>query len=516
MNRYPAKVAATLQQRLVDKAHPLVISIDRERRVREIQGDAARYGYPDNQVEPLLQLCADMLVGADAAQPGFWPLVHLAQGHHVALHWIPDEPFDHVIITDSDLCNAELAERQQAANELALAGIEKSRTIRELKRVRLELEAREQALKDTQAFQRRLIDTLAHDLRTPLTSISGYAALMQPYVDDITPLKRALGAIQRNAMYLKALAENLLELARQGHPEASALQRQPVSLGELASDVETIVRPMADGKGLGFEVRTQSGDVRMPSFDPLKLEQILLNLLSNAVRYTPAGGRVDAQIGWDGQTLVLTVTDNGIGIAPEYQQRVFEPLNRGAQQGREGAGLGLSIVRQLVDAMGGKLELQSAVGVGTRIEIRLPEEPPTPGAEGVPASAPGEPPLALRNRRVLVVDDDPDICELLLWSLREIGYQPEILHDAGKVQTRVDTFDPGLVVIDVDLGLRSGLVVTQELRLHGYRGAIVVFSGAADQRTRRAAERAGADAFLPKPLDPTRFHDWMKRVLPAV
>ncbi|MBL8245800.1 MAG: response regulator, partial [Rhodanobacteraceae bacterium] len=79
----------------------------------------------------------------------------------------------------------------------------------------------------------------------------------------------------------------------------------------------------------------------------------------------------------------------------------------------------------------------------------------------------------------------------------------------------VDAVDPGLIVIDVDLGLRSGLVVTQELRLHGYRGAIVVFSGAADPRTRRAAERAGADAFLPKPLDLTRFHDWMKRVLPA-
>ncbi len=514
MNRYPPKVAATLQQRLVDKAHPLVISIDRERQVREIQGDAARYGYPGNQVGPLLQLCADMLVGADAGQSGYWPLVHLEQGHHVALHWIPDAPFDHIIITDSDLCNAELAERQQAANELALAGIEKSRTIRELKRVRLELEAREQALKDTQQFQRRLIDTLAHDLRTPLTSISGYAALMQPYVDDITPLKRALGAIQRNAMYLKALAENLLELARQGHPEAAALQRQPVSLTELASDVETIVRPMADGKGLSFEVRAQPVDPRMPCFDPLKLEQVLLNLLSNAVRYTPAGGRVDAQIDWDGHALTLTVTDNGIGIAPEYQQRVFEPLNRGAQQGREGAGLGLSIVRQLVDAMGGRLELKSAVGVGTRIEIRLPEEPRAAANDTTPA-VPGEPALTLASRRVLIVDDDPDICELLLWSLREIGYEAEILNDAGKVLARVDALDPGLIVMDVDLGLRSGLVVTQELRLNGYRGAIVVFSGAADQRTRRAAERAGADAFLPKPLDLTRFHDWMKRLLPA-
>lgn len=193
---------------------------------------------------------------------------------------------------------------------------------------------------------------------------------------------------------------------------------------------------------------------------------------------------------------------------------MFEPLNRGAQQGREGAGLGLSIVRQLVDAMGGRLELKSAVGVGTRIEIRLPEEPRAAANDTTPA-VPGEPALTLASRRVLIVDDDPDICELLLWSLREIGYEAEILNDAGKVLARVDALDPGLIVMDVDLGLRSGLVVTQELRLNGYRGAIVVFSGAADQRTRRAAERAGADAFLPKPLDLTRFHDWMKRLLPA-
>jgi len=314
--------------------------------------------------------------------------------------------------------------------------------------------------------------------------------------------------------YLKALAENLLELARSGHVEANALQRREFALDELVADVDAIVRPMADGKDLALEVAAHANTSAAPCFDPVKLHQVLLNLLSNAVRYTPAGGRVEARIEWDGQELRMTVADTGIGIAPEYQQRVFEPLNRGAQQGKEGAGLGLSIVRQLVDSMGGRIALESAVGVGTRVEVRLPQAPAGPAGEPVPA-VPGEPELKLANRRVLIVDDDPDICELLLWSLRDAGYEPEILHDPAHALERVRALDPGLAIIDVDLGLRSGLAVTQELRLAGYHGAVVVFSGAADHRTRRAAERAGADGFLAKPLEMGRFVDWMKRLLPA-
>ncbi len=440
MKNYPPKVTAALQRNLIDRAHPLVLSVDADGQVRELQGDSAHYGHVDGDVSALLRLVDEMLVGADRESPCYWPLVAVAHGHHVALQWIPDRPFSHIVITDSDVCNAELTERQQAANELALSSMEKSRTIRELKKTRIDLEERGRILAETQLFQRRLIDTLAHDLRTPLTSISGYAALLEPYLKDNTALHRALGAISRNAIYLKSLAENLLELARHGHPE-SHMQRHAFALEDLACDVETIVKPMADGKGLALTVHATSNASRMPFYDQLKLHQVLINLLSNAVRYTPSG-RVEANLDWDGKQLTLVVTDTGIGIAAEYQKRVFEPLNRGAQQGREGAGLGLSIVQQLVESMGGTLHLQSAVGVGTRIEVRLPEELPLAGAEAVPASAPGEPPLALRNRRVLIVDDDPDICELLLWSLRETGYQPEILHYVGTVQARVDASIP--------------------------------------------------------------------------
>ncbi len=512
MKNWPDTATAALTRYLIDRAHPLVLSLDRARGVREVHGDGTHYGYPAGDFSELLDLVGNLLVGADERQPLVWPLVDIGRGHHAAVLWIPDEPFDHLALTDADTCSAELAERQQAANELALAGIEKSRTIRELKKTRAELEARSQALVDTQRFQKRLIDTLSHDIRTPLTSISGYAALLEPHLASNTALQRALGAIQRNAIYLKSLAENLLQLASAGQVDV-LLQRRPFVLEQLAADVEAVIRPMAHGKGLELSVQALSSVERMPYYDDLKLQQILINLMSNAVRYTQEG-RVEASLSFDGNQLQIHVTDTGIGIAPEYHERIFEPLNRGAQQGCEGAGLGLSIVSQLVAQMGGDIQLESAVGVGTRLTIALPEAIADSG--NAPTSTLGDdPPLTLANNRVLIVDDDPDICNLLLWSLRDIGYQPEILGDPAKALARVAEDQPGLVLIDVDLGTRSGLTLAQELRLQRFAGAVVVFSGAADTRTRRAAEKAGADAFLPKPLDLRRLLAWLRGILPA-
>lgn len=513
MRHWPDTAKAALTRYLVDRAHPLVLSLDRERQVREVHGDGIHFGYPQGDFSELLELVGNLLVGADERQSAVWPLVDIGRGHHAAVLWIPDEPFDHLALTDADTYSAELTERQQAANELALVGIEKSRTIRELKKVRAELEARSQALADAQKFQQRLIDTLSHDIRSPLTSISGYAALLEPHVSGNTALHRALGAIQRNAVYLKSLAENLLQLASIGQGDGLYLQRRPFVLEQLAADADTIVRPMASGKGLQLAVQASSSIERMPYFDDLKLQQILINLLSNAVRYT-ISGRIEANLVFDGTQLRIDVSDTGIGIAPEYQKRIFEPLNRGAQQGCEGAGLGLSIVKQLVEQMGGSLQLESAVGVGSRFTIVLPE---AIAEEAKPAASTlgDEPPLTLKNNRVLIVDDDPDICELLQWSLRDIGFEPEILGDPTQVLARVAAFKPGLVLIDVDLGVRSGLAIAQELRLQHYPGALVVFSGAADTRTRKAAEKAGADAFLAKPLDLRRLLAWMRGLLPA-
>jgi signal transduction histidine kinase len=506
----PSAVSGSLSAYLVERARPLVASFDKEGRVTGIDGDHTHYGLASDAEAVLAAFAGDLLTGIGRAEPQFWPLVEFG-ARAVSAWWVPDERADHLVLADTHDGGRELRERQQAANELALAGVEKSRTIRELKKARAELEARTRALDEAQRFQRRLVDTLSHDLRTPLTSIMGYARLLEPYLKDNTPLTRALGAIQRNAMYLKALAENLLEMAGDANGEL-VLATRAFDLSALAADMDEMIRPMTEGKGLALIVSAQSTVERLPVYDDIKLRQILVNLLSNAVRYTRQG-RVSAELQFDGQRLSMVVADTGIGIAPEFQQHVFEPLNRGAQQGRDGAGLGLWIVRQLVLRMGGEISLHSVPGVGTRIAVTLPEAPAEAPAEPV-AVAEEAPPVHLANRRVLVVDDDPDICQLLLWSLRETGYEPEAIADADQAVERVRANAPGMVIVDVELGTRSGLALTQELRLAGYKGTIVVFSGAVDTRIRQSARRAGADAFLPKPLDLKRMLDWLRSQLP--
>ena len=124
MKNWPDIATAALTRYLIDRAHPLVLSLDRDRAVREVHGDVTHYGYPEGDFSELLELLANLLVGADDRQSAVWPLVDIGRGHHAAVLWIPDQPFDHLAVTDADTCSAELAERQQAANELALAGIE--------------------------------------------------------------------------------------------------------------------------------------------------------------------------------------------------------------------------------------------------------------------------------------------------------------------------------------------------------------------------------------------------------
>lgn len=509
MSKAASVVQGALTRFLMERSKPLILTVFRQRQVVSVEGDPALYGIRNGDFGAVLELVRNLLVGGDAECLTVWPLVDIGNRRHTSILWVPDKPNDHIIFTDAEMCGEELTERQQAANELALANVEKSKTIRELKAVRDELQAKSAALNEIHKFQRRLIDTLSHDLRTPLTSISGYAALLEPHLAENPVTMRALSAIQRNATYLKNLAENLLHLAAADNGSAPLLAH-PFALEQLAEDVESIIRPMADGKRLRLNVDWHSTVQKMPVFDDLRLRQILLNLVSNAVRYTREG-KVDVELRYDGDRLTMRVTDTGIGIASEYQETIFEPLNRGAQQGCDGAGLGLSIVKQLVEQMGGTIALQSAVGVGTRIQIVLPER----AAAVEPVAARTEPSLRIQSERVIIVDDDPDVAEMLVWSLHEIGYLPQLMHDPAALLARVAEQPPGLIIIDVDLGVRSGLAVTQELRLSGYTGSIIVFSGANNTNTRQAAKAAGADAFLAKPLDMPKFLAWMKRLLPG-
>lgn len=218
-----------------------------------------------------------------------------------------------------------------------------------------------------------LIVEIAHDLRSPLTSILFLAeTLLQGRSGPVTSLQeRQIGLIYAAAFGLNAVASDMVELVR-GGDRLPEVERKPFSCVEVLSSVEDIVRPIAEEKGLTLTMHAPASDIRLGH--PAALGRVLLNLTTNALRFTAVGG-VEIRIEeLDGDLVGLTVADTGRGIPAEAMATLFEPFRRRQQAGDyafSGSGLGLSICRKLVEAMGSELHVHSELGVGTRFTFQL-------------------------------------------------------------------------------------------------------------------------------------------------
>ncbi|HEY8503658.1 MAG TPA: heavy metal sensor histidine kinase [Gemmataceae bacterium] len=244
------------------------------------------------------------------------------------------------------------------------------------------------------AQARRFTADASHELRTPLTAIRTEAEVALASPTDAEAYQQLLGSILEECGRMTRLTDQLLTLARED-AGAAAAEAVPVDLGQLAREVVETLRPLAAAKGL--RVRAELGEGVTVAGDAVRLRQVLLNLLDNAIKYTPEGGTVTARVGRQGQEAVVTVADTGEGIPPEHLPHVFERFYRvDKARSREmgGTGLGLSIAKSIVTAHGGRIGLRSSPGAGTTCTVALPLAPPAAaGAEpdrgGPPPPAPG-------------------------------------------------------------------------------------------------------------------------------
>ena len=323
-----------------------------------------------------------------------------------------------------------------------------------------------------------------------------------------SPDAHAVRAIRRGSTHLFALAENLLEYGR-GENEAALLNPRKVDLQRLAEEMRKIFLPLAEQQGLEFFVTVELNANTPAVFDEMKLKQILINLLSNALRYTRVGS-VNLRLAWDGKHLVMEVRDSGIGIAPEFREAVFRPFNRGAQAGSKGAGLGLASVQRLVGQMQGRLVLETMVGEGSCFTLVLP-----PASEAVDESATedaGAMPWP-RDARAMVAADDAEMRGLLGLLLRDLGFSIAQARDANEAFERTIATTPDLIVVDADMPVLSGNAAVYRLRANRYAGRILVLSDKGTTEARDAALAAGADAFLSKPVDIEKFNRVISRDL---
>ena len=494
--RFPDRVEAYLRTVLVGRAHPLLCTFDAGWGLRDVQGDAAFYGIDSDDPERGVRELQDLFIGLAIDDDQDLPFIELSSGRSAHVHLIVDEDMFHVLLLDAESERERQRSQQQLGNEAVLASHETFRAIGRLKDIRSELERQRASLEEANALKNALIATLSHEFRTPLTSVFGYLHLLEQRREDGASSLQAMQAIRRNATYLYTLAENLLEYARDESANV-LLNPAPVDLVSLAADLEAMFRPLAEDKGLRFHVELLRDDTQSPWLDEVRLRQVAINLLSNAVRYT-AEGEISASFTWRDARLHLSIRDSGIGIAEEYQAKVFKPFNRGGQAGSKGAGLGLSIVRRLVAKMHGSLTLQSTPGEGSCFSVDLPTLTIPAGRGG--ANGPG-----VDGRSVLVVDDDPDIALLLEVLLTDLGFKVRIADNGATAVAVAMQETPDVLLIDVEMPGMTGNAAVYQLRARGYAGRIITVSATATEAAHDAAIRAGADAFLTKPLDVDQF-----------
>jgi signal transduction histidine kinase/CheY-like chemotaxis protein len=505
----PPRVEEYLRALFWERVHPLLLSFDAEWNLRDVRGNPAHYGIATDPPGKGLDALRDLFIGVPLHEPHDVPFVELDGGRSAHLHLIPDGNAFHVLVLDAEIERQRRRAQQQVGHEEMLASQAKSKAIGQLKEIRSELERQRARLEEAHSLKNALIATLSHEFRTPLTSIFGYLQLAERRAVDDQTLRNELHAVRRNASYLFTLAENLLEYARAGRG-APLLNPTPVDLAALAADVDAMFRPLAEEKGVEFRVALADDDAHAPIVDEIRLRQVVVNLVSNAVRYTRQGS-VGVDIVWRGGVLSVDIVDTGIGIAAAHRDGVFVPFNRGGHAGSKGAGLGLSIVRRMVEQMHGTLAFESEVGRGTSFRVGVPCAE-RPSALANDAVSPG---FWRQSKSVLVADDDADIAHLLETLLVDLGFRVRVVGDAQSAVLEAMAGRPDVLLIDVELSGLSGNAAVYKLRSRGYKGRIVTLSATATGDAREAALRAGADHYLTKPLNVEQFVHVMQQAASA-
>jgi PAS domain S-box-containing protein len=357
--------------------------------------------------------------------------------------------------------------------------------------------------------------TLSHELRTPLTPILGWTVMLRSGNLDQAGILRGLEVIERNVRVQTQLIEDLLDVSRIVTGKLR-VEVRPIELVPVIEAGLDAVRPSADAKEIHVSVDLEPRGARVLG-DPDRLQQVVWNLASNAVKFTPRGGRMEVTLRQTDAHVVLTVHDTGKGIPPDFLPHVFERFRQADSTSTRkygGLGLGLAIVRHLVELHGGTVQAESGgADKGATFTVRLPLlEAARPAAEDGPSTAARSedgPPVSLEGVRVVLVDDETDSREFLSMTLRECGAQVTALGNAEEAVSAVQAQRPDVLVSDIGMPGADGYELIRRVRaLAADRGgqvpAAALTAYAKGEDTTRALS-AGYQVHLPKPVEPAEL-----------
>lgn len=375
---------------------------------------------------------------------------------------------------------------------------------------------------DANSMKDEFLATLSHELRTPLTSILGWARMLSGGQLDAQNTARALETIERNAKAQSQLIEDILDVSRVVTGKLR-LEVQPVDLAEVIGSSVDAVLPAAEAKGIRLQRVLDSG-TSMVSGDPTRLQQVTWNLLSNAIKFTPKGGRVQVKLERVDSHVEIIVTDNGQGIDPDVLPFIFERFRQADSSSTRthgGLGLGLAIVRHLVEMHGGTVEVDSlGNNHGSTFTVKLPlvvvrsfDVPRAQDAERVhPTASNGSPfncPPELDGLRLLVVDDEEDTRLLLKMVLEQCGARVTTVSSAHEALAALKESRPDVLISDLGMPEEDGYALIRKVRAlseeEGGNTPSAALTAYARVEDRMRVLRSGFQIHIPKPVEPAEL-----------
>ena len=365
---------------------------------------------------------------------------------------------------------------------------------------------------------------MSHEIRTPLTAIIGYSEALLDVRQSMAERIEGIRTIRQAGRHLLGLINDILDLSK---IEAGRLEVEciPVPLFDLIDDVVALARPQAEAKGIGFAVEPVFPLPAKVTTDPVRAKQILLNLISNAIKFTEQG-QVSLRVRHDavGGRLVIEVVDTGIGISAEQLVRLFQAFSQAdASTTRRfgGTGLGLALSKQLAEMLGGSICVDSAPGRGSRFTVTLPVgaiDAMMHGADDIRRAPPPEDARTTAPNlkgRLLLVEDNPVNQRVIALKARHLGIEPRIVENGAQAveAALAEPFD--LILMDMHMPVMDGMTATRTLRARGYTGPIVALTANSTQEDRQYCLDAGCNGFLTKPIENAQFTETLRRHLQA-
>ena len=368
------------------------------------------------------------------------------------------------------------------------------------------------AAQEARRLNEQFISHISHELRTPLTAIMGYNKFLADPALAVNRRTQFADIVEKNSQHLLSLVNNILDQSR---IEAGQMKivPAPAEIRRVVSDVLLTLTPGAKAKNLALESQVAEDIPAGLLLDPMRVKQVLINLLGNAIKFTEVG-RVCLKCDWQDGRLTLAFIDTGPGMTVAQVERIFSPFAQahdGIAKSHGGSGLGLSISRMLCSLMGGEVTVQSQPGQGTTFTATIHAAACAPPEDGETIR-----PLVVAAKlggRILIADDNEDIRDLVELYLTGMGLAVLIAEDGRQAVDTAMAQQPDLVLMDMEMPEVSGIEAVVMLRTQGYARPIMMLTGHLGEAEAARAKAAGCDMLLTKPIDRERLQAAITQML---